>query len=324
MDGVNYWELFGVDEPTPEAGENEREAADPAPVEGENEQEVADPAASEEQTNEHETGNGTETEATDAEVSGTPQSEAETSEEGTPTAETQSDEENAKYAAARRRAEAETAEQVRQAVEAERARQQEELAEFFKAANLIDTSKNTPIRSMEEFRAWRENYDAARRQKFIEKSGLSDDEFHSFVNEMPEVRAARQAAEDAARARARAELEADVAEIAKYDSTVRTVADLTKHESYKQVYELVGKGYSLNDAWRIANFDRLQQQTAARAQQAERNAARGMAHMTRTPALASNIQEVPEDIKREYLLLMPNATPEEVRRHYNEYLKKRR
>lgn len=320
MDGVNYWDVLGVDEPAPEAGENEREVAAPAPVEGENEQEVAAPAASEEQTN----GNETETEATSAVVSGTPQSEAETPDEGTSTPEVQSAEENAKYAAARRRAEAEAAEQVRQAVEAERARQQAELAEFFQAANLIDTSKNTPIRSMEEFRAWRETYDAARRQQIIEKSGLSDDEFQSFVNEMPEVRAARQAAEEAARARARAELEADVAEIAKYDSTVRTVADLTTHESYRQVYDLVGKGYSLNDAWRIANFERLQQQTAARAQQAERNAARGMEHMTKTPALASNIQEVPADIEREYLLLMPNATPAEVRQHYNEYLKMRR
>jgi len=61
--------------------------------------------------------------------------------------------------------------------------------------------------------------------------------------------------------------------ISELDPNIRELQDLAKMPSYPQFYELVKKGNSLLDAFKLANFETLSQGTAARARQAAINAA---------------------------------------------------
>lgn len=321
MDEKTLSEYLGVTEEVEAEknnGANEQELADPAAGDGGNDPEVADPEDSNEQ----------DTDANDQEQGASAGSDDSTGTASEPSDEPSGDDStskqtNAKFAARRREEERKAAidAAVKQAVDAEQAKHRAEMEEFFAQAGLRDTAKGTPIRNMDEFREWRAGFEDARRKQIAEKSGLSDEEFAAIIAESPEVKAAKRAAEEAARIKAKAEVDAEIAEISRFDPSIRTADDLFRHPSYDKVYALVGRGYSISDAYKLENFDRLAAVGAERAKQEARNAARSTEHLTRTQARGNALVSVPENVMASYRQIMPGLTDEQYRKHYNDYLK---
>ena len=302
-DEINYAELFGMG--PEDTGATEPEVAEPAaeelPAEGEEDQAVAEP----EEIAEPEPG----------------EPEADTGEEDD--AQQQSPAERAKYAAARRKAEAERDAAVQEAERKAMEKARAFMDSAFAGAGLINPYTKQPIRTMAEYEAFDRQRQSEQQKAFMRANNMTEQQYQTFVENLPEVKAARdmkaqaEAAERQAReSQARANLEAEVREIGKLDPAVKDLESLTKDPSYPEVYKLVQRGYSLANAWKVVNFDRLQQRGTAAAARQVMNGVAGKSHLTRTGARGEGAASVPADVMKIYKSFMPNASEAEIRQHY--------
>lgn len=311
MGEIDYGALFGIDA----TGAEEQDVADPAAdttAQGENEQDVADPA---EQNTEN-------TPAEGAAEGGNDSSEEE-GEAG------QNAEQNAKFAAARRKAEAERDAAVEKAKAEAQAEAARVINEAFKNSGLVNPYTKQPITSKEEYDAYRQRYEAERKKAMMRKSGMSDADFDAFVQNLPEVREAREAKEQAEQAKreaqqaaAKVKVDEQLKEIGALDPSIRSMEDLAKMPTYAKFYELVKKGNTLTDAFKLANYDALTKGAAAGARQAALNAAQGKQHMGQTQTRGAGAVSVPAEVMEQYRAFNPDATEAEIRAHYAKSHKK--
>jgi len=311
MGEIDYGALFGIDA----TGAEEQDVADPAAdttAQGENEQDVADPAEQ-----------NTENTPADGAAEGGNDSNEEEGEAG------QNAEQNAKFAAARRKAEAERDAAVEKAKAEAQAEAARVINEAFKNSGLVNPYTKQPITSKEEYDAYRQRYEAERKKAMMRKSGMSDADFDAFVQNLPEVREAREAKEQAEQAKreaqqaaAKVKVDEQLKEIGALDPSIRSMEDLAKMPTYAKFYELVKKGNTLTDAFKLANYDALTKGAAAGARQAALNAAQGKQHMGQTQTRGAGAVSVPAEVMEQYRAFNPDATEAEIRAHYAKSHKK--
>lgn len=317
MDDIDYGALFGIDAEGAEVTEPAEPSGDTT-AQGANEQEPAEPAAVEEQIEE--------TNAEGAEDGG--QSTGGDSPEGQADGQKQTPEQNAKFAAARRKAEAERDAAIAKARQDAQAEAQRTIDEAFRTSGLTNPYTKKPITSKAEYDEYRARLEADRKARLLKKSGMSDEEFQQFVQGLPEVKQAKEAqaaAETAARQareqQAKLKVEEQLKEISALDPTIQELKDLAKMETYPKFYELVKRGNTLTDAFKLANYEALTGRAAAASRQAAINSAQGKQHLSPTTQRGAGAVSVPADVKTEYLAFNPDATDAEIQQHYNRYVK---
>lgn len=306
---IDYGAVFDVEVPETTTGAEETEIAAPseetgtttAAAQGEEEQEAAAPAVEETEESEQ------------------PQAEA-------PEQEPKTDR-DAQFAAARRKAEAERDAAIAQAKEDA----QKQVDEFFKTSGLMNPYTGQPITTRAEYEAYRERFEADQKAKLMEKAGITQEEFQAFVQGLPEVRAARQAkaeAEAAARQareqEAKARVDEQLRQIRAIDPTVKELGDLAKLDTYPKLYDMVKRGYSILDAYRLANYDTLTQRAAEASRKAAINSVQSKQHLKATESRGGGAIPVPDSVLEEYRVLNPGATKEEIQKHYQSYMKNSR
>lgn len=317
MDDIDYGALFGIDAEGAEVTEPAEPSGDTT-AQGANEQEPAEPAAVEEQNEE--------TNAEGAEDGG--QSTGGDSPEGQADGQKQTPEQNAKFAAARRKAEAERDAAIAKARQDAQAEAQRTIDEAFRSSGLTNPYTKKPITSKAEYDEYRARLEADRKARLLKKSGMSDEEFQQFVQGLPEVKQAKEAqaaAETAARQareqQAKLKVEEQLKEISALDPSIQELKDLAKMETYPKFYELVKRGNTLTDAFKLANYEALTGRAAAASRQAAINSAQGKQHLSPTAQRGAGAVSVPADVKAEYLAFNPDATDAEIQQHYNRYVK---
>lgn len=306
---IDYGAVFDVEVPETTTGAEETEIAAPseetgtttATAQGAEEQEAAAPAVEETEESEQ------------------PQAEA-------PEQEPKTDR-DAQFAAARRKAEAERDAAIAQAKEDA----QKQVDEFFKTSGLMNPYTGQPITTRAEYEAYRERFEADQKAKLMEKAGITQEEFQAFVQGLPEVRAARQAkaeAEAAARQareqEAKARVDEQLRQIRAIDPTVKELGDLAKLDTYPKLYDMVKRGYSILDAYRLANYDTLAQRAAEASRKAAINSVQSKQHLKATESRGGGAIPVPDSVLEEYRVLNPGATKEEIQKHYQSYMKNSR
>lgn len=306
---IDYGAVFDVEVPETTTGAEETEIAAPseetgtttATAQGAEEQEAAAPAVEETEESEQ------------------PQAEA-------PEQEPKTDR-DAQFAAARRKAEAERDAAIAQAKEDA----QKQVDEFFKNSGLMNPYTGQPITTRAEYEAYRERFEADQKAKLMEKAGITQEEFQAFVQGLPEVRAARQAkaeAEAAARQareqEAKARVDEQLRQIQAIDPTVKELGDLAKLDTYPKLYDMVKRGYSILDAYRLANYDTLTQRAAEASRKAAINSVQSKQHLKATESRGGGAIPVPDSVLEEYRVLNPGATKEEIQKHYQSYMKNSR
>lgn len=285
--GNDYFEALGVE--APEAGaegaeSTETAAPDTQDAGGEEQRESAAPAAEE--------GNGGSEEGSNGEE----QSESPE----------QSQEENARYAAIRRRAEQ----------EAQR-RAEKELDSLISGAGLINPYTQQPISSREELIAYRTQYQQDKRREFMDAHGMDEQAYQAYVDELPEVKAARAEAERIASEGAQARLTRDLQEVRQLDPEIGGLEDLAKKPEYSRICEMVEKGLSLPEAYKLVYFDDLTSRRSEAAKQAALNAFNGKEHMQQSESRGNGAAAVPPEVAEEYRVLMPGISEAEIQSHYN-------
>ena len=306
---IDYGAVFDVEVPETTTGAEETDIAAPseetgtttAAAQGAEEQETAAPAVEETEESEQ------------------PQAEAPEQEPKTDRA--------AQFAAARRKAEAERDAAIARAKEDA----QRQVDEFFKNSGLMNPYTGQPITTRAEYEAYRERFEADQKAKLMEKAGITQEEFQAFVQGLPEVRAARQAkaeAEAAARQareqEAKARVDEQLRQIQAIDPTVKELGDLAKLDTYPKLYDMVKRGYSILDAYRLANYDTLTQRAAEASRKAAINSVQSKQHLKATESRGGGAIPVPDSVLEEYRVLNPGATKEEIQKHYQSYMKNSR
>lgn len=306
---IDYGAVFDVEVPETTTGAEETEIAAPseetgtttAAAQGEEEQEAAAPAVEE-------------TEECEQPQTEVPEQEPKT-------------DRDAQFAAARRKAEAERDAAIARAKEDAK----KQVDEFFKTSGLMNPYTGQPITTRAEYEAYRERFEADQKAKLMEKAGITQEEFQAFVQGLPEVRAARQAkaeAEAAARQareqEAKARVDEQLRQIQAIDPTVKELGDLAKLDTYPKLYDMVKRGYSILDAYRLANYDTLTQRAAEASRKAAINSVQSKQHLKATESRGGGAIPVPDSVLEEYRVLNPGATKEEIQKHYQSYMKNNR
>lgn len=284
MAEIDYNAVFGIE------GEEVQEAADPATEDnvGANEQEAAEPAG--------ESQDGAEDEQKPSDES---------------SHHVQTDEENARYAAMRRKAEA----------DAEK-RMNAELDKSIASLGLTDPYTNKPITNHAEMQAYRQRFVEEQRKEMQEKAGMSPEDYKRFVDSLPEVQAGKAAQQKVMDLEIRAKIDSQMREIQMISPEIKSMEDLSKLDNFDKLYDMVGKGYELADAYKVLNYDRLTAKAAEAAKQQALNSIGGKNHLQPVTPRGQGAVPVPADVAAEYRALMPEATDAEIQAHYNKYARK--
>lgn len=235
----------------------------------------------------------------------------------------QSAEENAKYAAARREAEAQT-----RRVQAELDRLNARVAEQFRNyTNPITGEKVTDARSY--FDALNAQREAQTRQE-LENAGLNPSILDQAIQNNPVIRQAqevlaRQQAEEMDRT-----VSSELEQIHALDPSITNPNDLLppelggKMENFSEFKARVDMGYSFVDAFKLANFDRLQTKTFDAAKQSAINQAKSTSHLQSTVSASDegekDLVEIPKDELAVWKEVYPGLSMKELKKKYNSTL----
>ncbi len=298
-ENINYDTLFGVsgDDGSAEVT-SEAQSTD---VQGENAQELAGPDVSDIDLGEIE-GDNSSKENTDSE-----------NQNGDTT---QSKEENSKYAAARRQAEKERDSEVAKA----KSEAEAYILDSISRLSLVDASGNA-VTTKEQFEAYIAGIEKDKRQNFLDRTGFSEDELQKFIDNLPEVRKAKEVSQSAELAKAKANVDEQIRQISQINPEIKSLSDLTALPTYKDIYDKVKKGYSITDAYFVVHKDDIISKNTASARQAALNAASSKGHLEASTSRGTGAETVPSDIASLYRELDPGISDAEIRKHYNNYLK---
>ncbi len=111
--------------------------------------------------------------------------------------------------------------------------------------------------------------------------------------------------------------------ISELDPSVKSPKDLMGHANAARFNELVLKGYSLQDAFKLANFDTLADKRVRAARQAAVNRINGKAHLVSTPSQGSGGVRIPPETLAMYKEFFPNKCYADFQRHYARYAKEK-
>lgn len=222
-------------------------------------------------------------------------------------------EQNAQFAAQRRRQE--------EAQRLEQAKQQARdavYAEQFK--DKVNPYTGQPIRTEADYKAYQQQYNA----EVLQNAGINQAQFDQMVNSDPRIIQAQQyiAQQEAMKQQAKQlhekhKLDDSVAKIRKFDKSVKTEQDIINNPHFQQIAEMYGRGYSLEDAYYLANRSEMEQKKQAAARQQAVNQVTSKQHMKATGQNGAGDEiVVPSDVMAAYRRMNPKATEAEIKKHY--------
>ena len=228
---------------------------------------------------------------------GTEKTEAESDEtsvkeEGTAEPTPQSSEENARYAAIRRRAE----EDARRRYESELGSLNQQITAM--CQGITHPTTGQPITNVRDYVEALQIQQRQARDQELKDKGIDPSMIDRMIESNPVVMQAQQVIEQNKMSQAEQALQNDLAEISKYDPSIKGINDLSAMPNFPEILSRVERGASLVDAYKMVNFDTFMQHTNEAARQQAINQMRGKNHLTtqKGVAEADDYVEVPAEI----------------------------
>ena len=227
--------------------------------------------------------------------------------------------------AARRRRE-ETQAAINQALNQERERNDQAMKEFFAGAGLKNTLTGAPITSMEEYQAWKKDFDQAKFQKELQSGKLTPEGLAQAIAQNPTIKQAeilvnkaRMQAETAEREAMQARIDAEIGQIHQMDPSINSVEDLLAMPNADHFRQLAKRGHSFLAAYKLANYAQLTQRAAAAARQQAQNLARSKSHLTAGSQQGAGAATVPTGEMELFRMFNPQASDSAIQTYYNKY-----
>lgn len=174
------------------------------------------------------------------------------------------------------------------------------------------------------FKDWNELSDYSNQEK-LEQIGIKDTKvFNEYVSDLisnnPSVIEAQKIIESAKEKEQEEIIKTAISEINSVDPDIKSVDDLLNIPNYDAYYDLVSKGYSLTDAYKIVAFDKITSHKAASAAQVVKNNIESKGHMKSMTGGQPNDVIVPDDVLAMYHKNLPQMSEQEIKDHYKKYL----
>lgn len=291
------------EKPQPEADDNSAEVVDGAETQGDESREVAEPGQ---------------------QVEGSVNNDLDEEERGEQPA-AMSKAERARQAAARRKAEQDAA--VQAALQQQKAQHDAQMQQLIAGLNLTNPDTGKPVTTMEEYTAMQKAQQARQLQKNLREGKLLPEDLQAMIRtEIAEAKPQpQQPRANASDGDFQQKVAQELAEIGKLDSSVKSLEDILAMETAPAFREAVNRGATFLDAFKLANFDRLQQasrsESASRARQAALNSQRSKEHLTTSSQKGQGNVAVPKETMEMYRMLMPGKSDDEITAHYNKTLR---
>lgn len=233
-----------------------------------------------------------------------------------------SKEERAKQAKLRRQREMDDA--VARARQEERDKHKAEMDALVKRMNLRDTTDgDKAIETVEELNRWMEKRNDEKLQRDLKAGRLTKETLEAMIEQSPSVKAARQAQAQTERKQFSNVVEQELAQIRKIDPSIESLEDICNGENGEKFCELVNRyNMSFIEAFKLANFDRLQSVKQTAATQAAINMQASKNHLSSVASPASNAVNVPDGVYRNYKMLCPWMSEDDIRKDYAKRTKK--
>lgn len=189
----------------------------------------------------------------------------------------------------------------------------------------INPYTNKPIQSEKDYQQYVQQYT----QDQLQQAGVDQSVVQQAVNADPRVQQAAaiiqqqqaMAAQQAQQAQTQ-QFHAALQAIRQLDPTVKGFEDIINNPHFAEIEQRWKKGYSLEDAYYLANRIELSQKKQAAAKQQVINQATGKKHLkpTGNNGAGEDVQ-VPSDVMAMYREMNPKATEAEIRKNYAKFMK---
>lgn len=304
----DVYAILGIEQPAesnpqPEVSENSTEVATGAEAQGDEGREVAEPGQQVEES--------ANTDLEDEEHEEKPQ---------------QTREERSRHAAARRKAEQDAA--IQAALQQQKAEHDAQMQLLIQGLNLVNPDTGKPVTTMDEYTAMQKAQQQRQLQKNLREGKLAPEDLQAMIRtELAEAKAQQPKTQQAPEGDGNFQQKVadELAEIGKLDGSVKSLEDILAMETAPAFKEAVKRGATFLEAFKLANFDRLQQagreESAKRAQQAALNSRRSKEHLTTSATKGTAEVAVPADTLAMYRMLMPGKSDDEIAAHYNKTIK---
>lgn len=225
----------------------------------------------------------------------------------------QSAEENAKYAAARREAE-------------EKAKMRQ--AETDKRFQDLFSGYRNPItgQAIDGVDSYLEAIEAQRQyelQQQLKQNGVDPELINQAIQNNPLIKQAENIISQQAEVERQKMIESELKEIYALDPTIKTPEDLINMDSTEQFKEYVSKGYTFVDAFKLANFSKLQQKNTDAVKQAAINQAKSTSHMDSISGVTepqNDLAPIPDNVLSLWKQSYPELSLSELTAKYNAVL----
>lgn len=202
-------------------------------------------------------------------------------------------------------------------------RLKEETLKISKAKEDELQKKLNSVAAKRGFKDW-EELDSFTQNESLKEAGIVNPEvFSGVLNEAieknPVVAQAKRIIEEQKEKEQKDFLLNVVKEVHDIDPDINTIEDILKSEKYDEIYKLVGEGYSIPNAYKIVEFDKLASKRAEAAAQNVRNNISNKGHIKTVEGASSKEVAIPEEV----LLMYKTNTKmsdQEIREHYTKFV----
>lgn len=189
----------------------------------------------------------------------------------------------------------------------------------------VNPFTNQPVKTLADYKAYKQQL----QEDQLRQAGISNEQLEQIVNSRPEVQQAQQIleqqriqAQQESLARGQQQINDEVATIAKLDPSIKTFDDIARSDNFAEINEKVQRGYTLLDAYKIVNMDRIMSNQKKAVKQKTLNQVASKSHMKTTGQNGAGYDiSVPPDIMAAYREMMPKATTKEIQAHYKRHMK---
>lgn len=219
----------------------------------------------------------------------------------------QTPEQNAAFAAARRRAEA-------QAAARSQAEKDALVERIYRGQNNPYTGM--PIRSVRDLNEYEQQY----QQDQMRQAGIDPGVLNQMIENNPAVQQAKVMTARMRQEAGQRALEEQIAEIGKIDPSVTDFQTLVQHPNFQQFDARVRQGYSLVDAFKLANYDQITGKKAAAAKQQAMNQVNGKSHLNATKSGGEGEDiSIPDEEMEYFRNFFPDLSKKQIMEKYKKF-----
>lgn len=219
----------------------------------------------------------------------------------------QTPDQNAQFAAARRRAEAQAAHRAQMEKDAL-------VARIYQGQTNPYTGR--PITSERDLMEYEQQYHADQ----MRQAGIDPGMINRMIEQNPVVQQARATTARVRQEEAQKAMEAQIAEISKLDPSVTDFNSLVRHPNFQQFDQMARRGYSLVDAFKLANYDQITGKKAAAAKQQAMNQVNGKSHLNATKSGGEGEDiSIPDEEMEYFRNFFPDLSKKQIMEKYKKF-----